>query len=74
MKIDRGKFGSVEECGNTPSDSSVRELENGKFNVVFRTSEEQNLNKEGFQMYVTCYRPEEKDMNGMSNPKTEGCS
>ena len=36
----------------------------GQFIVSFRTDEESNMFP-GFQMYVICYRPDERDLPGM---------
>ena len=63
LQIIRPPFGGVEECGTTPSSSSLLQLENGRFTVVFRTSEK-IFEGGGFEMYVLCYRPLETGMDG----------
>ena len=56
MQIYGTSFGAVEECGNTTS--SETHLMPGDFTVVFRTSEDDVVG-DGFELYVTCYRPGE---------------
>ena len=54
----------MEECGTTPSESSLLELETGNFTVVFRSSEDDVVG-DGFQMYVICYKPSEDNLSGL---------
>ena len=55
--------GTTELCGNTTTNDSVLELQSGAFDVTFRSSEERNFT--GFQMVVICFRPDERDMEGV---------
>ena len=50
-------------CGTTPGRSSLWEIDNGKINVVFRTSEDECVGG-GFEMYIICYIPAESDLPG----------
>ena len=50
---------TTEICGNN---ISAIELESGKFTVFFRSSE--ILQFRGFEMYIICFRPDEKDLPG----------
>ena len=61
--IDRGDFGTTEICGNTSFILSDLKLNGGKFKVFFRSSEE--VMGEGFQMYIICFREEERDLPGL---------
>ena len=61
MEIQRRYYGKIEECGSSPSQYSVVEVEDGTFTVVFRTNPENSINYTGFQMYVTCFKPAEKN-------------
>ena len=56
--------GSIEECGDTPSRFSVGDIENGQLTVVFRTNRNENTDKDGFVMYVKCYKPAETNQEG----------
>ena len=70
LQIRRPLGGDVEECGTTPSTSSLLELESGNFTVVFRTSEDDVVG-DGFEMYIICYRPSETKLPGEST--CQGC-
>jgi hypothetical protein len=62
--IDRDEFGTDEFCG---SDSLIElKLNVGKFKVLFRSSEE--VKGTGFQMYIICFREEERDPPGCLRP------
>ena len=56
--------GSIEECGNTPSRFSVGDIENRQLTVVFRTNRNENTEKDGFEMYVQCYKQAETNQEG----------
>ena len=60
--IDRGQFGTTEICGNQSFITRELKLNEGKFKVFFRSSEE--VKGEGFQMYVICFRVADRDMPG----------
>ena len=64
--IDYGDFGTREICGNTSPISGILQFNEGKFKVFFRSSEE--VNGEGFQMYVICFREAERDQPGIVLP------
>ena len=63
LRIIRSTFGVSESCGNNSSRPSHLQLADPEFTVVFRTSEDLRVGK-GFQMYVTCFNPEENDAEG----------
>ena len=65
MQIVGPSGGVVEECGTTPSEFGVLQLESGNFTVVFRTSEDSVVGN-GFQMYVICYKPAETSLKGIA--------
>lgn len=60
--IDRGSFGTTELCGNTTLESEFGSLEQGNFQVFFRSSE--ITRGRGFRMLVVCFKPEERDRPG----------
>ena len=60
--IDRGQYGTTEICGTEPFISRELKLNEGKFKVFFRTSEQ--VKGEGFQMYIICFQETERDMEG----------
>ena len=59
--IDRGIAGTTEICGNSPSSDSRIQLNN--FTVTFRSDKERTYT--GFEMYVTCFWPEEANKEGI---------
>ena len=52
-----------EFCGSTPSRPSYLNVIDPELIVIFRSSEDLKVEK-GFQMYVTCFNPEENDAEG----------
>ena len=69
MQIYGTYFGAVEECGNATS--SETNLMSGNFTVVFRTSEDDVVG-DGFELYVTCYRPGEADASSTRRRRSDG--
>lgn len=63
LLIDRGDFGTTEICGNKTPNSSLLQLESHSFKVFFRTSEQNRY--PGFEMYVICFKEEERDLPGI---------
>ena len=63
LQIIRGSFGTTDSCGSVPSDDAVVQLEFADYTAVFRTSEQ--VRGEGFEMYSICFRPVERNLEGM---------
>ena len=63
LQIIRGSFGTTDSCGSVPSEDAVVQLEFADYTAVFRTSEQ--VRGEGFEMYSICFRPVERNLEGM---------
>jgi hypothetical protein len=64
--IDRGVGGTTEICGNSVPKDSLMELQPRNFTVFFRTSETEKFT--GFEMYIICFQPEERNQTGCLLP------
>ena len=56
ITVDRGRFGTLEMCGNSIDSSLVLELQHqwsGNLRVTFHTSQRDRY--PGFEMYIICF-------------------